>query len=357
MDSLLNWAVASRRSQPRIGARGGARPTQRRRERLDPEVFRLPVEKIREGYYTDAYFNFTKELLEAEGRHPNVVMQVFQKQRLGARRHRRGDRGAEALLRPRRSPDGEWQAGLAGADGPRSPRGRRDLALRDRHAHRGRLLALRPPRDGLPRLPRAADADHAQRRARSSRRRAASRSSTSRRATTTGWCRPATAGRRTSPGAIGVSTDAQASWWGGKGIGHGPARPDRVASAATRSQAATAFADRFAGQMNIVVLVDFDNDSVRTSLEVAEALGDRLWGVRLDTVAHARRPLAVRTGWAASTRAASTRSWCGSCATALDEAGHARRADRRLRRLQRRADPRVRARAACRSTPTASARA
>ena len=55
-----------------------ARPTQRR-QRLDPEVFRLPVEKIREGYYTDAYFNFTKQLLEDEGRHPNVVMQVFQK--------------------------------------------------------------------------------------------------------------------------------------------------------------------------------------------------------------------------------------------------------------------------------------
>ena len=28
-------------------------------------------------------------------------------------------------------------------------------------------------------------------------------------------------------GAIGVSTDAQASWWGGRGVGHGAARPDR----------------------------------------------------------------------------------------------------------------------------------
>src|SRR5262249_14173781 len=28
---------------------------------------------------------------------------------------------------------------------------------------------------------------------------------------------------------------------------------------------------------------DFDNDSVRTALEVADALGERLWGVRLDT--------------------------------------------------------------------------
>ena len=43
-----------------------------RGRRLDPEVFRLPVEKIRSGWYSDAYFNFAKELLEAEGRHAHV---------------------------------------------------------------------------------------------------------------------------------------------------------------------------------------------------------------------------------------------------------------------------------------------
>jgi nicotinate phosphoribosyltransferase len=31
------------------------------------------------------------------------------------------------------------------------------------------------------------------------------------------------------------------------------------------------------------VLVDFENDSTRTAVEVADALGDDLWGVRLDT--------------------------------------------------------------------------
>jgi nicotinate phosphoribosyltransferase len=35
--------------------------------------------------------------------------------------------------------------------------------------------------------------------------------------------------------------------------------------------------------MNVTVLVDFDNDSVRTAIDVADALGDQLWGVRLDT--------------------------------------------------------------------------
>jgi len=35
--------------------------------------------------------------------------------------------------------------------------------------------------------------------------------------------------------------------------------------------------------MNVTVLVDWANDSVTTALEVAEALGPDLWGVRLDT--------------------------------------------------------------------------
>ena len=51
----------------------------RRRPRLDPAVFNLPVGRIRAGYYSDVYFNSTKELLEAAGRHPRVLVQVFQK--------------------------------------------------------------------------------------------------------------------------------------------------------------------------------------------------------------------------------------------------------------------------------------
>jgi nicotinate phosphoribosyltransferase len=35
--------------------------------------------------------------------------------------------------------------------------------------------------------------------------------------------------------------------------------------------------------MNVTVLVDFANDSARTAVEVADALGEELWGVRLDT--------------------------------------------------------------------------
>ena len=52
---------------------------ERTRRRLPPDVFDLPVEKMREGYYTDAYFNHARATLLDDGRRPRVVLQVFQK--------------------------------------------------------------------------------------------------------------------------------------------------------------------------------------------------------------------------------------------------------------------------------------
>jgi nicotinate phosphoribosyltransferase len=83
-------------------------------------------------------------------------------------------------------------------------------------------------------------------------------------------------------GAIGVSTDAQASWWGGRGVGTVP-HALIAAYGGDTVAAARAFARHFARSMRITVLVDFENDSVRTALDVADALGEELWGVRLDT--------------------------------------------------------------------------
>jgi nicotinate phosphoribosyltransferase len=96
-------------------------------------------------------------------------------------------------------------------------------------------------------------------------------------------------------GAIGVSTDAQASWWGGRGVGTVP-HALIAAYGANTVLAATKFSEwakHHEPHVNVVVLVDFENDSVKTSLEVARALGDRLWGVRLDT----SRTLVDRSLW------------------------------------------------------------
>src|ERR671937_2802622 len=91
---------------------------------------------------------------------------------------------------------------------------------------------------------------------------------------------------------IGVTTDANASWWGGRAIGTVP--HSLIASYGGNTVlAATKFAEYCEPGMNVVVLVDFENDSVRTSLEVARALSGRLWGVRLDT----SRTLVDRSLW------------------------------------------------------------
>ena len=81
---------------------------------------------------------------------------------------------------------------------------------------------------------------------------------------------------------VGVTTDEQASWWGGTGLGTVPHA--LIASYGGDTVAAAKhFADWAPADMNVTVLVDFENDSVRTALDVAHALGPRLWGVRLDT--------------------------------------------------------------------------
>jgi len=250
------------------------------RERLSPDVFRLPVDRIRDGYYSDNYFNLTKELLEWDEHHPRVVMQAFQRKHsvLG------GVDEAVAILRRcsgRRGPEGEWVDGwpelevraLHEGDEivPWEPvltiEGDYTLFAHLETVYLGcmarRTLIMRNVREvveaanGKPIWYFPARHDHwlVQ--------------------TGDGW------GAHIA-GAIGVSTDAQASWWGGRGMGTVP-HGLIAAYAGDTARAARRFADRFAGDMNITVLVDFENDSVRTALEVADRLGEDLWGVRLDT--------------------------------------------------------------------------
>jgi len=83
-------------------------------------------------------------------------------------------------------------------------------------------------------------------------------------------------------GAIGVSTDAQASWWGSEGIGTVP-HAIIAAYGGDTALASKKFAEYMPEHVRLITLVDFDNDSVGTSLAVARALGSRLYGVRLDT--------------------------------------------------------------------------
>jgi nicotinate phosphoribosyltransferase len=84
-------------------------------------------------------------------------------------------------------------------------------------------------------------------------------------------------------GAEAVSTDAGAEWWGSRGIGTIP----HALIACYRGNTALAthkFYEHIAKgtDIRVIALVDYHNDCVQTSLEVARKLKDILWAVRLD---------------------------------------------------------------------------
>lgn len=82
-------------------------------------------------------------------------------------------------------------------------------------------------------------------------------------------------------GAHGVSTEAQGEWWGAEAAGTVPHALIAAVGGDT-VQAVKLFHEAYP-DVRLVALVDFDNDSIETSLRCARAMGDRLWGVRLDT--------------------------------------------------------------------------
>jgi len=82
-------------------------------------------------------------------------------------------------------------------------------------------------------------------------------------------------------GATGVSTEAQGEWWGAKAAGTVPHA--LIAAVGGKTVEAVRLFGETYPDVNLVALVDFDNDCVNTALKCASALGDSLWGVRLDT--------------------------------------------------------------------------
>ena len=244
-------------------------------ERLPPEIFDLPVEKMRDGYYTDAYFNHARETLLADGRRPRVVMQVFQRKDsvLG---------GIDEAIAILKLCSHDWEALTVHAlyEGADISPWETVMTIEGDYtlfAHletpylgvmaRRTLIATNVTRvlkaaNGKPVIFMAARHDHHLVQ------------------TGDGWAAYVAGAMVEAP--VGVTSEAQSSWWGGRGVGTVP--HSLIASYGGNTVlAATKFAEWAPADLNVVVLVDFENDSVRTSLEVARALGPRLWGVRLDT--------------------------------------------------------------------------
>jgi len=240
------------------------------RQRLDPEIFNLPVAKMRAGYYSDKYFVRAREILLADHYRPRVTMQVFGKSPafLG------GVDEAIAILKlcavewseleVKALYDGDevepWETVML-IEGPYDAFAHLEtlylgvLARRTRVGTNTRRVVEAAAGKEVMFFP--ARHDH--------------------------WLVQTGDGYAAHvAGAIGVSTDAQASWWGSEGVGTVP-HALIAAYGGDTVLATRRFAENIGPEVRLISLVDFENDCVGTSLEVARALGDRLYGVRLDT--------------------------------------------------------------------------
>jgi nicotinate phosphoribosyltransferase len=241
-----------------------------RRPRLDPAIFNLPVSRMREGYYSDKYFVRAREVLLTDHHRPRVTMQVFGK----THAYLGGIDEAIAILKLCAQSweelevhalyDGDkidpWETVLL-IEGPYDAFAvletlylgvlarRTRVGTNTRHvveAARPKQVMFFPARH-----------DH--------------------------WLVQTGDGYAAHiAGAIGVSTDAQASWWGSEGVGTVP-HAMIAAYGGDTVLASRKFAEFQAPGIRLITLVDFENDCVGTSLAVARELGERLYGVRIDT--------------------------------------------------------------------------
>ncbi|HEX6061261.1 MAG TPA: quinolinate phosphoribosyl transferase [Candidatus Limnocylindria bacterium] len=314
-------------------------------ERLRPETFRLPVEKIRAGYKSDIYFARTKLILEQDRRRDRVTMQIFQKHPhavivgtdhtlailVAGTGHYRDRTRSEALfgryLEAERRAYAHWAALPASGDWDAyAPLARDAFEISHELASLWepgwRDLAVRSLFDGevaerdepvmhiegeyasfahLETLYLGALAE-------------GSRVATNTRdvvAAANGkpvimfgarhQAHEAQAGAGYAAyvgGAIGVSTDEQGEWWGSTGLGTVPhaliavyggdtsvatLKFDEYINRTTQAVGHLTAPGTAEGHVNVTSLVDFQNDVVNTSVGVAHALGQRLWGVRVDT--------------------------------------------------------------------------
>jgi nicotinate phosphoribosyltransferase len=246
---------------------------ERPRERLPPETFSLPAEDIRAGLYSDKYFTRARDVLLAEGERPRVTMQVFQKKHAllcGVDEAisilklclTTGFDWGDVSLRALRDGDRAepWET-VMHIEGPYTAFAHLETVYLGALA-RGTRVATNTRRVVEAAEPKSvlffpARHDH--------------------------WRLQQVDGYAAHvAGATGISTDAQGSWWGGTGMGTVP-HALIAAYGGDTVRAARAFARQIPQSVPMIVLVDFENDSVATSLAVARALGSRLYGVRLDT--------------------------------------------------------------------------
>jgi nicotinate phosphoribosyltransferase len=290
------------------------------KRRLRPHLT-PPLPELRAGYHTDVYFRRAKQALEAAGRRPKGLMQVFQKKDAvlcgmgealailaAGSGHYRDDDQADRLFAQWKQAQAE--AGLLSGDPSirRSAEEKRlglELELDDLWESAADDLKVEALADGDEvaswetaltiegEIPEFVQLETLYLGVLARRTKIATKAS--RVVAAAGdkpvlyfparfdhWAIQEGDGHAARAGGVfAVSTDAQAAWWGEEGEGTIPHALIAAVEGDT-VESARLFNARFP-DTNLIALVDFHNDSIETSLAVAREMGDRLWGVRLDT--------------------------------------------------------------------------
>ena len=242
----------------------------RRRKRLDPALFNLPVERMRQGDYSDESAAHTRDVLRADGATVRVTMQISTMAGglLGGMDEAIAilklcaddwaDLNVHALY------DGDriqpWETVMTIEGGYATFAHLENLCLgvlsrRTRVGTNTRTLVEAARPKSIMFFP--APHDH--------------------------WLVQSGDGYAAHiAGALRVTTDAQAKWGGSSGLATVP-HGLIAAYHGNTAEAARKFSEHLGEGVRLIALVDYENDSVRTSLEVARVLDARLWGVRLDT--------------------------------------------------------------------------
>lgn len=241
----------------------------RRRKRIDPAAFRLPVDEIKSGVYTDAYFMRAREVLRQEKRPPTVLMQFTGK-----------DEGwvsgvDEAIAMLKLCAD-DWSVLTVQA-----------LYEGDRYESWDTVLTIEGPYDNFGFLETLCLGVLGRRTRICTNAKTLCEAAQSKPVMFFGARDDVYA---TQPGdgyaaMVGgvklVSTPAQASLFGGTAVGTIP-HALIAALGGDTVKATKRFAEAIQG-VDVIALVDYDNDCVKASLDVARAFDGQLWGVRLDT--------------------------------------------------------------------------
>jgi len=245
----------------------------RRRKRLDPAVFRIPADQIKAGEFSDRYLTLIPQVLRAAKKNPRVTLQVTAKQDGWLS----GIDEAVAILKAGVE---DWSGLTVNAlyEGDLVDAWDTVMTIEGEYAafahletlylgvlgHRTRVCTnvreLVDTARPKPVLFLAARDEH--------------------------WSlQPGDGFAAMIAGAKEVSTEAQGALWNAKVAGTIPHA--LIAAFGGDTVAATKhLAKQLSDDVRLLALVDYENDVARTSVEVARALGDRLWGVRLDTSEH-----------------------------------------------------------------------